>query len=302
MAISIVELERDQYFFIRDRQAEECLENAYSLADSLAAHGNRKSKTQRRIRLKLQDNLTCVLGYRRAEDVAKLDADEISEILDEESSRRSEYRAAHLNLFHNARDNAKRRFSKYPGWRVYSEMELKIDGIYHTIERTGIGKVSEMLGGPVGMEITERLYMGERLSDVAVRRIISLMKLLPAAMFFAESRKQLCAMLGEYGLHEKQIRQVMKIVPYDRKVDETATELSMRVDLDKAEVKKALENYLHSKGRFDKRFKAFSGLNLTGEKLKKARKIPLSPMGTNIVKGYSRLLNLPTCRQDASVN
>lgn len=275
MGISIVNLERDQYFFVRDRCSEECLENAYSLADSLTEHENRKSKTQERIRRKLKDNLSDVLGYRRGEDVAELDVEDIFEILKEEAIRRREFRTVHLKLYQAARDNAKRKFSN---WEGYSEGELKIDGIYHTTERSGIGRISEMLDGPGGMEVTERLYAGERLLDVVGRQVISVMKVLPAAMFFAESRKKLCAMLGEYGLNEKQITEIMRIVPYDRKVDETATELSECLDLDKEELKKALEKYLHSKGRFDKRFEAFAGLDLRGERLRKARKIVIDSL------------------------
>ncbi len=246
------------------------MENAYSLADSLTAHENRKSKTQERIRRKLKDNLSDVLGYRRGEDVAELDVDGIFEILNEEAIRRREFTTVHVKLYQAARDNAK---SKYSNWRGYSEGELKIDGIYHTTGRGGIGRISEMLDGPGGVEITERLFTGERLLDVVGRQVISVMKLLPGAVFFAETRKQLCAMLGEYGLNEKQITEIMKIVPYDRKVDETATELSECLDLDKQEVKKALENYLHLKGRFDRRFEAFASLDLKGGTLRKARKI-----------------------------
>lgn len=73
MGISIVGLERDQYFVVRDRQAKECLENAYSLADGLTVHGNRKSRSQERITCKLKDNFSNVIGHRRAEDVTKLD-------------------------------------------------------------------------------------------------------------------------------------------------------------------------------------------------------------------------------------
>jgi hypothetical protein len=290
MGIRILDLEADQYFFVRDRHAEQCLENAYSLAESLNPHRSRRNKAEAKKRDKLKDNLCNVLGYRRGPEVAELDPDEIFEILREEAIRQGKFRAAHLNLFHDARDNAKR---KYSDWKKYSQGELKIDAIYHTTERMGIGRISELFGGPGGMEITERLYMGERLLDLVDRKVISVMKALPKAIFFSDDRQRLCEILSDYGLDDVQISEVMRIVPYDQKVDETVQCLTERLDVDRAEIEKALQTYVHSKGRFERRFEAFANLKLRGSRREEAKTI----MADSLKRGSKKAVYAKAVRQ-----
>jgi hypothetical protein len=274
MPLDITDLPGDHYFFIRDRAAEDGLETAYALLEGLRGAGVKPDKDAE-LRKAIAEQLSYAVGFRIAEEMSGYDVDRLEKEMGCEDAHRRKLREEHDAFFNAA---IKAAWNRHPSPQEYADTEIRRDALYHTLQRTGLGDLSLLLGGQDdGLAMANRLLAGESLGNVVTdRRLLDVVKLMPSAMLFAKKRGELEQMLSSYGLNDKQVAAFMGELPYEARAERAIEDIEkkMGITVPENELRDAVQEFALGRDKFEPKFGRFaSRLGLSGERAGAARDI-----------------------------
>lgn len=271
----------NHYDFLADREAEISLERAVALNEGL-----NHPKEEERTRTRLADVLSSVIGFRKANELAKQSTVHIQQFLADESQRRGKARADLERIIGLAARNIAR---KYP--REFAQTEIKRDSYHYFGMRSGLIGIYNLLHGtkltPEGF--SQALLDGRNLTEViSDARVLDVSRVLPSAILYSQDRKRLEDALRQWGLGDVEVHSVMKVVPYAPAVGNAISELSIALGKNKEDIQEALVKCFTTRDRFEKQFQQFADrISLPEREVGKAREILLKS-----IKGIGHKLDI----------
>jgi len=254
MDTDITRLSGPNYFHIADPEAADCLAKAGSVAKYIEADDGLEAARRRTIGRRLSR----VVGYRRAEQIAEMHPADISGFIAEEGARRERLSANQKRLFEGAYEGAEARLTCMGDTDALAEGLMWRDAIFNTLQRTGVGDISDMAGRGDSVYIVDEMARGYSLTDILGRDMMDLVYMVPGAMLSLRSRANFRAYLLSCGFGEKHTDAILSGVPSNNGLQVAADRLDGIIKIPAEELTEALREYARSRDRPRERMVRFS--------------------------------------------
>jgi hypothetical protein len=239
MPLRLSEIKGDNYFFIADRSANETLKNL--------SFGLEVGKETEEFLKEARGNLCECIGYRQAEKIGSYG--ELRKAISEEIEHRRPYNEFAERFWEEAIRSA------YSESDINPQEEIARDAIYHTLRRTGLIKIYNIIKNSNfdELDITNSVLTGDDFNQL-VPLPKDTIEFLTKAMLSSLERQQFIDSLKQKGISNDQLKQIDNALYKSDSFDRAYEEISKVIDVPREK----LYAFFLGERDFKTRFKQFA--------------------------------------------